>query len=123
LCSDPWPEDGHDPRRQWRSHDSIPPKRKALQLCAQVARTLAVVLSGESGDDVLRDFVVESVVPAPSSARLQVTVTVGDSADAETLRSVAERLEYARGPLRTEVAATIRRRRAPDLLFRLVTPV
>jgi ribosome-binding factor A len=121
-CSHPWPEDGIDPKRQQRSQGPKPPKRKALQLCAQVARTVAAVLSGESGDDVLRDLVVEAVVPAPSSARLLVTVALCHSADAEALRVVAERLEHARGRLRTEVAATIRRRRAPDLVFRLVTP-
>jgi ribosome-binding factor A len=121
-CSDPSPEDGIDPRLQRRAQDSRPPKRKALQLCAQVARTLAAVLAGESGDDLLRDLVVMSVVPAPSSARLLVTVALADSANAETIRSVAERLEHARGRLRTEVAAAVRRRRAPDLVFRLVTP-
>jgi ribosome-binding factor A len=122
ACNDPWPEDGLDTRRHWREQSSRPPNRKAMQLCSEAARTLSAVLAGESGDDVLRDLVVESVVPASSSARLLVTVSLAHQADAEAVRIAGECLEHARGRLRTEVAAAVRRRRAPDLIFRIVTP-
>ena len=48
--------------------------RKALQLCAQVAQTLGVVLAGECGEDLLRELFVTSVVPAPDSSRLLVMI-------------------------------------------------
>ena len=48
--------------------------RKALQLCGEVGRTLSQVLAWESGDDLLRDVVVDSVTPAPDSSRLLVIV-------------------------------------------------
>jgi ribosome-binding factor A len=98
------------------------PNRKALQLCGQVERTLASVLAGECGDDVLRDLVVESVVPAPNASRVLVTVYLAPHAPVLDAHQVYEHLERARGRLRREVAAAITRRRVPDLLFRVVNP-
>jgi hypothetical protein len=121
ACSDPGPEDGLDPRTHGRSEPRKVPNRKALQLCGQVARTLAAVLAGECGDDVLRDLRVESVVPAPNAGRLLVTVSLAALADPGAADRAAGRLEHARGRLRSEVAA-VHRRRAPDLVFRVVTP-
>jgi ribosome-binding factor A len=120
LCSDVGSEDGLDPRDEPRSHPAPQIPRKTLQLCSQVTRTLTSVLA-ESGDDLLRDLTVVSVAPAPSSARLLVTVALAPWADPANLDPAAGRLEYARGRLRTEVAAAVRRRRAPDLVFRIVT--
>jgi ribosome-binding factor A len=112
--------DGHDPRLD-RPEDQPPAgKRKSLQLCGQVARTLAGVFA-ESGDEVLRDLMVESVAPAPSSARLLVVVTPTPGAPPLESARVLEHLEQARGRLRSEVAAAVRRRRAPDLTFRFAT--
>jgi ribosome-binding factor A len=93
------------------------PNRKALQLCAQVAQTLASVFA-ECSDDVLRDLTVQSVVPAPNASRLLVTV---EPALART-DLLAEHLHRARGRLRGEVAAAINRRRMPDLVFRIANP-
>jgi hypothetical protein len=53
-------------------------RRKALQLCAQVMRTLNSVLVGE-GDPVLRDLMVVEVVPAPDTKRLLVSVVLTPS--------------------------------------------
>jgi ribosome-binding factor A len=119
-CGEPGPDDGRDPRLDRPEHRPVA-NRKALQLCGQVARTLAAVF-GELGDDVLRDLVVESVAPAPNAGRLLVTVSPASSADPATADRVAGRLEAARGRLRSEVAAAVHRRRAPDLAFRVVTP-
>ncbi len=120
-CSDPGDLDGQDPRYD-RQTPGRRAGRKCLQLCGQVARTLAAVLAGECGDDLLRDLVVESVTPAPNAGRLLVTVSLAPSADPALADSAAERLERARGRLRAEVAAAVHRRRVPDLLFRLVDP-
>src|SRR5262249_25395370 len=118
FCSNPGSEDGLDPRFERRARRPAP--RKMLQLCGQVARTLTSVLA-ESGDDVLRDLVVVSVAPAPSSARLLVTGSPAPWAQPGGIDRAAGRLEHARGRLRTEVATAVRRRRAPDLVFRIVT--
>jgi ribosome-binding factor A len=117
-CSDVGPEDGLGPRYDRRGE---PPAgdRKQMQLCGQVARTLASLFAGECGDEVLRDLLVESVVPAPSSARLLVTVALAPTAEPRPAGVIAERLERARGLLRSEVAAAVVRRRAPDLVFRV----
>lgn len=118
ACAEPGPDDGLDPRHLRQLPRRQVPNRKALQVCGQVARTLAGVLAGECGDDLLRDLVVDVVVPAPNSARLLVTLrpAVVQPFDAALILA---RLEKARGLFRREVAAAIHRRRVPDLLFRL----
>jgi ribosome-binding factor A len=119
LCGDVQPDDGIDPREFFR-----PPRkqggvrRKAQQLCQQVADTLSYVL-GEF-DDELRELRVAQVRPAPDLSRLLVLVTpavAGSRLDPEV---VSAKLEAAAGRLRTEVAASITRRRAPRLSFRFV---
>ena len=52
--------------------------------------------------------------PAPHSGRLRATVTAPDRGRA------AERLHAAAGRLRTEVAGSINRRKAPELVFAVV---
>src|SRR5207302_1030388 len=69
-CADVGPGDGLDPRLDEMFTPRRAANRKALQLCAQIAHTLGSVLSGECGDDRLRDLLVESVEPAPDSTRL-----------------------------------------------------
>jgi hypothetical protein len=116
ACDAVGPGDGLDPRFETNEAPRKVANRKALQLCGQVADALSLIL-GECGDDVLRDLLVESVRPFPTSARLLVTVS---SAGADTAGiCVAERLERARGKLRSEIAAVIHRRRVPDLVFRV----
>src|SRR4051794_16686974 len=121
ACADPGPGDGLDPRLDGGGGPGPVPNRKALQLCGQVARTLASVLA-ESGDEVLRNLLVESVVPAPNSSRLLVTVSVAIGGGGEETERVAEHLGRARGRLRGEVASAVHRRRVPDLTFRVVGP-
>jgi ribosome-binding factor A len=122
-CSEIGTNDGLDPRLEKRGG---PPQkvanRKALQLCGQVQETLAGVFAGETGDDVLRDLVVESVVPAPTSARMLVTVYQGPSGVGLSTAEVYEHLTQVQGLLRSEVAAAIHRRKVPDLIFRVIDP-
>jgi ribosome-binding factor A len=118
ACESAGPEDGLDPRYDRPAEPRKVPNRKALQLCGQVADALALVL-GECGDDVLRDLRVVSVKPAPTSVRLLVSVARAAGA-AEDAAQIVGRLERARGKLRSEIAAAVHRRKAPDLMFRVV---
>jgi hypothetical protein len=85
-----------------------------MQLCRQVERTLMFVLP-ESDDAALHELMVVSVVPAPNAGRLLVSLVPLDG-EINVPHTLA-RLEAARGWLRCEIAASIHRRKAPDLLF------
>ena len=115
-CAEPSSEDGLDPRLDRREASGKVPNRKALQLCAQVEQTLQAVFA-ECGDAVLRDLLIDSVKPAPNAARLLVTVRRTVPLEAAL---VLEHLHRAHGKLRTETVAALHRRRAPDLLFRVM---
>ena len=87
---------------------------KAWQLCRQVERALSFILA-EGGDEVLADLAVQSVVPAPNASRLLVTVaSINPTA---TPMKILEHLQRDYGRIRTEVAASINRRKAPELGF------
>jgi hypothetical protein len=94
-------------------------ERKARQLCRQVAVTLDEVLA-ECGDSVLQGLHVANVVPYPDASRLLVTVTPVDGRPkAIAPAAVLEHLERASGHLRCEITASVTRKRAPLLLYRL----
>lgn len=111
------PGDGLDPRYDRPDVPRPQGTRKALQLCREAERTLAAVLAGECDDDLLRELTVLSVVPAPSAGRLLVTVAAPDHVP---LEEVLDRLGGVMGQLRSELAAAVRRRRAPELAFQVV---
>jgi ribosome-binding factor A len=115
-CEQIGPQDGVDPR-----YDYLPgqrrPGRKTLQLCSQVAETLAGVLA-EQADEVLRDLVVVRVTPA-GSGRMLATVTPASSAAVRDTAVVLSHLANAHGLLRSEVAHAVHRRKAPDLIFQV----
>jgi ribosome-binding factor A len=115
ACSEIGPEDGVDPRTGFRLSRPRVRNRKALQLAAQAAETLRVVLAGECGDDLLRELRVEAVRPGPHSDHLVVTVTAPP--DGVDLIEAADRLRRVSAYLRSEVAAAVHRRRAPRLSF------
>lgn len=95
------------------------PDRKTLQLCRQVQRTLGYVL-GSCNDNVVSELFVESVEPAPNASHLLVTVVpAGELLDATT---VLGHLHHASGYLRSEIATSINRRKAPELSFRYTIP-
>lgn len=102
-----------------RKTSDRPPARKAFQLCRQVAETLNALLSGECRDDVLQTLYVESVTPAPDATQLLVTVQILDPQNTAPAREIVARLRNASGWFRTEVAAAITRRKAPQLVFQV----
>ncbi len=120
LVAEVCPDDGIDPREL--AHKDRPRKeqRKARQLCAQVADTLNLVLSGECNDDLLRNLQVVSVEPAPDASQLLVTVGAAVPGQPLDPAEVLVRLNAVAGKLRSEVAAAITRKRTPKLLFRVV---
>lgn len=79
LAAERGPDDGIDPRTLPRHTGGKVANRKALQLCRQVEQTLGSLLAGGCGDAVLRDMLVQSVVPAPDSTRLLVTLSFSGS--------------------------------------------
>jgi ribosome-binding factor A len=116
------PLDGVDPRDEKHAVRRPVHNRKALQLCSQVMRTLNEVLACETGDDLLRDLLVESVVPAPDAMHLLVTLIPSSAVASVNRERVLERLYQAAGLLRAEVAAAIHRRKTPEFVFRIAGP-
>ena len=118
LCGEIHPDDGIDPKelfRPTRKHASA--NRKARQLCGQVADTLNLVLSGECGDELLRNLQVVAVTPAPDATQLLVLVAPAVASELADPAEVLARLAARAGRFRAEVTAAITRRRAPKLLF------
>jgi ribosome-binding factor A len=91
--------------------------RKDLQLCSQVQDALYWVLGSAAGDETLAYLQVLSVEPMPDASRLLVTVS---SPPDMSLEMAAIRLHEATKAIRAEVAASIHRRKAPELTFRVV---
>jgi ribosome-binding factor A len=91
-------------------------------LCRQVQRTIGLSLSGECHDQVLRDLHVWTVLPAPDASRLLVQVYFGASRPEVSLVELLGRLDRVNPWLRGEVARSIVRKRAPELLFQLIDP-
>jgi len=102
------------------SHKEI---RKAKQLCRQVAETLDLVLSGDCRDELLQSLHVISVVPAPNSSRLLVTVSADLPVEEFNRQEILELLERQTGRLRAEAAASINRKRVPALVFHVLGPL
>lgn len=112
---------------QWRPHKrradtysdlQAKTDRKLQQLCRQVERALSYVVPGDLGDPALQDLSIASVLPAPDASRLLVCINTTRAPSEAPL--ILERLERARGRLRREVAAAVTRKRAPELVFRLI---
>jgi ribosome-binding factor A len=113
---------GVDPRQFFDRGARRRVDRKAYQLCRQVSDTLNFVLSGDTGDDVLRGLYVDSVDPAPDSSRLLVSVAPLDRDDQTPAHVYLTKLMAVSGKLRSEVAASISRRKTPELAFRVIPP-
>ncbi len=123
MCGEVHEDDGVDPRDFFKAGRG-PRKQdhKAKQLCRQAVETLDQVLSGETGDRRLTCLRVVSAQPAPDVSRLLVTV-MADCAEDDFCREETEAcLRASTGRLRTAVAATITRRKAPTLAFVLLGP-
>ena len=114
------PDDGFDPKRFFdrrsRYDSQKQSGRKALQLCGQVKVALRAILAG-CADDAVRNLTVLAVRPAPHAGRLEVAVAIPLMADAQDREPFETGLRRAAGWIRTEVAAAINRRRAPELVW------
>jgi ribosome-binding factor A len=108
----------HDRRRRHRMPTAPVEGRKALQLCGQVRDALHGILAG-CADEAVRNLTVIAVAPAPHTGRLMVTVAGPAPADVADRAHVADRLARAAGWVRSEVAARVSRRHAPELVFQL----
>ena len=91
-------------------------RHKDLQLCRQVFDALTYAFA-ELDDPIVAELALASVVPAPSAARVLVTlVPIRDDIDADV--ALGRVREHA-AELREEVAAEVARKRAPELAFRI----
>jgi ribosome-binding factor A len=103
------------------NHDAGGGRRhhKDLQLCRQVFDALTYALA-ELDDPLIDELVLASVVPAPSSARVLVTlVPTRKDIDPDV---ALDRVHELADELREEVAAEVTRKRAPELVFRIGRP-
>lgn len=116
LCAHTHEDDGLDPRYT-RKETTRSSNRKDQQLCKQVQRCLASSLELECRDSVLSQLEVVEVVPDPNIGRLRVTIAPRASGVPAT--AIFERLQAAKGFLRSQVAAAISRKRVPELVFRI----
>lgn len=122
FCGEIHEDDGVDPRDYFRpSKKQNKENRKAKQLCRQVAQTLSLTLAGDA-DGLLGCLQVESVVPAPDSSRLLVSLRADVHGDAFDLVATESRLAGQKGRLRCEVAAAITRRKTPVLVYQILGP-
>ncbi len=121
LAAEVGPDDGVDPKEFHRKPWDAPKaaSRKALQLCGQVKDALHSVFAG-CGDGVLQVLTVVSVEPAPNTGRLRVVVAIPSDGHELSREQAGEHLRRAAGVLRSEVAARINRRYAPELAFDVI---
>ncbi len=118
LAAERGEEDGTDAQEFHAKPWNAPKKatRKGLQLCGQVKDALTVALPA-CADVGVQGLVVLAVEPAPHTGRL--LVLVGASPD-DNRGTVLQALTRASGFLRSNVAAVISRRHAPELIFEVV---
>jgi len=123
LCGELHDDDGVDPREYFqptRKRDKA--GRKSKQLCRQAQKTLELVLSGETHDDLLGNLRIVSVTSSTDSAALVVTVVADTSPDRFDRAEIEGRLMKASGRLRSAVAGAITRKRTPLLIFHVLGP-
>jgi ribosome-binding factor A len=89
-------------------------ERKTRQFCRQVQRALNFALADRKIGDDIEGLFVEEVSPAPDCGRLLVHVLIPGGVPVADVMAALGR-ETPR--LRSEVAATITRKRAPELCF------
>ena len=89
---------------------------KDRQVCRQVADAVGWFLA-DVDDPLLSVLLVIDAVPAPSAARVLVTLAPG-SGEIDPMEA-QRRLAELKDDVREEVAAEVHRRRAPELVFRI----
>ncbi|QDT55363.1 ribosome-binding factor A [Caulifigura coniformis] len=123
LCGELHEDDGVDPRRYFRpARQRDQDHRKSRQLCRQVQRTLDLVLTGETRDELLASLKVVSVLPGRDASQLLVTVTADVPPDQFRREQIEAQLALVQGRLRSEIAAAITRKKTPVLTFQILAP-
>jgi ribosome-binding factor A len=113
-----WSDDETDPSRFFgEGRRSRKADWKALQLCKQVERSVAVTLLGQCESEALVGAVVAAVEPAPDSGRLRLTVVLAPERVAGDLSAAWTALQRATGVFREEVARSVHRKRVPEIVF------
>lgn len=90
---------------------------KDRQICRQVADAVAWYLA-DTDDPLLANLLVVQVDPAPSAARVLVTLAAAHGAIDPV--EVMSHLRVVADEVREEVAAEVHRRKAPELSFRVI---
>jgi hypothetical protein len=121
LCGEIHDEDGVDPRDFFRDGAASRHKNDyaTLRLCAQVRQTLELVLPGalSAAGAAAR---VASVTPAPDASRLLASIAIDATTPEATKQWIETRLAELAPWLRSEVAASITRRKSPMLSWALI---
>lgn len=113
------PDDGVDPRTAFsRDARRSSGGRKRMQLCKQVGRAVMLALL-DCGDDRLAELTVLNVLPAPDEHQLLVLLQAPRDAVRMPPEEFAALIGPLRGRFRSEVAAAITRKRAPELIFQV----
>jgi len=118
-CGELRDDDCVDPREYFRPAANSSRRRKTRQLCSQIAQALSMILASEFDDELLLGLTVLAVEPAPNESQFLV-ILQSDQAEPPVREEILRRLSQATGFLRSEIAAAITRKRAPQLLFRLL---
>lgn len=120
LSASVQPDDGLDPRFDQHGGQSIGKiDRKTAQLCAQVRRVLEFAVP-EALQDSDFDALVLDVQPAPNTGHLLVLLSSLTSSDEAANQQLECVLMQHSGQIRTAVAQSIQRKKAPTLTFRVV---
>jgi ribosome-binding factor A len=119
CCAEFGAEDGIDPRYVVTKQARKKSSRKELQLCKEATRIISLVLTGETGQPLLRDLLVLSVQAEQGGAA--VCVSVGHYADIQVSDTeVLDALKSVQGLLRTALAHALHRKHTPTLSFHYV---
>jgi ribosome-binding factor A len=93
--------------------------RKGAQLCAQVRRALEYIVPDALADTQF-DAIVLEVRPAPNPSNLVVIVQSTVVLNEDEQRSLQEVLSNRIGRIRTAIAESIHRRKAPTISIYLI---
>lgn len=119
LCAEFGAEDGIDPR-YLSTKEARKASRKSLQLSKEAARIIALVLTGETKQSLLRGLQVLSVEPEADGQQLRVTVGLCGEDLHVSETEVQTRLKQVQGLLRSALAHALHRKHTPTLNFHYV---
>ncbi|MBK6846286.1 MAG: hypothetical protein IPG96_01610 [Proteobacteria bacterium] len=119
-CEELCPDDGVDPRILFRRETrAAQHSRKDGQLCKQAFQALSLVLDQLGAEAWARGMYLVAVRPAPDASRLSVSVAFTEARTFEDAEQALQRLRALKGRLRWELAATLSRKRVPELAIAL----